>query len=469
MKLSDLANWNPWWKGKLSAIENWQKYYDFSFIAKRETLDFTKNYIIRGPRQVGKTFFLFRLMNEITKREISEPDAMTYVSCDRLGGRKELRNLVKELKEIMREKSKEKFLFLDEITSMKDWEKVYKEICEENFFKVIATGSRPKELEKAAEFFPGRNVEIVNFYPLSFREFVESFLNSYLSVGEFGILKIDRSQHYSHIADFLRRNQISINREIAENLLREILSLKVLDPSSFKNFYKYFEILDFLFRKYLKTGGYPLAIEREINKETLPVDIVIKDTLGTIEKEGLSAEILNRIIPQLLSELTSKVSYSKLARSLGIDTVTLIKYIETLERSFILREIHYFDGKIYPKKEKKFYFSDSFLIKAFENYYGLKEIEEGKVVESIISESLARAIEDPFRSLWKNQMGYSRDRGKEIDFLIKKEEKFLRIESKYKETIEEFGDIDFILTKDEFEISKKPYKVPISIFLLGLI
>jgi len=357
MKLSDLVNWNPWWKGKLSAIENWQKYYNFSFIAKREIFDFSKNYIIRGPRQIGKTVFLYRMMNEITNREISEPEAITYVSCDRLGGRKELRNLIKELKEIMREKAKEKFLFLDEITSIKDWEKVYKEICEEGFFRVIATGSRPKELEKVAEFFPGRNVEIFNFYPLSFREFVESFLTSYLSDGKFGIFKIERSQYYHDISDFFRRNQISLNQEIAENLLKEISNLKTFEIEFFKGFSKYFEILDFLFRKYLKTGGYPVAIERELKKEELPSDIVIKDTLGTVEKEGLSAEILNRLIPQLLSELTSKVSYSKLARSLGIDTATLIRYIETLERSFILREIQFFDGKIYPKKEKKFYFS----------------------------------------------------------------------------------------------------------------
>jgi len=31
-----------------------------------------------------------------------------------------------------------------------------------------------------------------------------------------------------------------------------------------------------------------------------------------------------------------------------------------------------------------------------------------------------------------------------------------------------FKNIDFILTKDEFEISQKPYKIPVSIFLLGL-
>jgi len=469
MRLGDLAILNPWWKGKLSAIESWQKFYDFSFIAKREILDFSKNYIIRGPRQIGKTVFLYRLMNEITNKKIAEPETITYISCDRLGGWGELRNIIKELKEIMRGKPKEKFLFLDEITSIRNWEKVYKEICEEGFFKVIATGSRPKELEKTAEYFPGRNVEIFNFYPLSFREFVESFLFSYLSDGNFGIFKIDRHQHFQKLSEFLKRNQISLNWEIAQNLLKEISNFKIFKVELFKIFPKYFEILNFLFQKYLKTGGYPIAIEKEIKKEELPSDIVIKDTLGTDEKEGLNTEILNRLIPQLLLNLTSKTGYSKLARSLGIDKVTLIKYIETLEKSFILREIHFFDGKIHPKKEKKFYFSDPFLINAFENYYALKEIEEGKIVENIIAENLARWIEDPFRSLWKNQMGYGKEKRREVDFLVKKEGKILKIEVKYKEIPKGFPEkIDFILTKDEFEISQKPHKIPVSIFLLGL-
>lgn len=70
----------------------------------------------------------------------------------------------------MRGKTEEKFLLLDEATSIKNGDKVYKEICEEEFFRIIAASSRPKEF---------------NFYSLSFREFIESFLDSYLSDGNF--------------------------------------------------------------------------------------------------------------------------------------------------------------------------------------------------------------------------------------------------------------------------------------------
>jgi len=147
---------------------------------------------------------------------------------------------------------------------------------------------------------------------------VISFLNSYLSSGEFGILKIIRHEHYSVLSNFFRKNQISLNQEIAEGLLKIISSSQNLEVENFKPFYKYFEIIDFLFRKYLKTGGYPLAVEKEIKGEEMPMDLIIKDTLGTIEKEGLSAEILNRLLPQISNSLTSKMSYSKLAKELAI-------------------------------------------------------------------------------------------------------------------------------------------------------
>jgi len=469
MKIKDLSNWNPWWKGKLSAIEAWRKYYDFAFIAKRGVFDFSKNFIIRGPRQVGKTVFLYRLMNEIVDRGLSQPETITYISCDRLGGRRELRNTIKELKEFMRSFPKDKFLFLDEITSIRNWEKVYKEICEEGFFRVIATGSRPKELEKKAEYFPGRSVEIFNFYPLSFREFVESFLTSYLSDGTFGIFKIDRSLRFQSLSQSLKKRGASINYEIAKNLLKELSNLKSPIVSNLSPFYKYFDILDFLFRNYLEVGGYSLAIEKKIFEEDLPMDLVIKDTLGTVEKEGLSGEILNILIPQLLTDLCSKINYSKLARELGIDTATSIRYIETLEKSFILREIRFYNGKTHPKKEKKIYFSDPFMISAFEKYFGFKESEEGKIVENVIGEHLARWIEDPFRISWKNRMGYSKEGRREIDFVVKTEKEILKIEVKYKESISgSFKDLDFILTKEDFEISQKPYKIPVSIFLLSL-
>ena len=483
MKLSDLSYWNPWWEGKYALYENLKKFYDFSFLATRKRkINFSKNWIIRGPRQVGKTVYLYRLIREAVYCEIALPETITYIFCDRLGGRKELRNIIRDLKELMITKKEGKLLFLDEVNSLKNWEKVYKEICEENFFKVIATGSRPKELEEVAEYFPGRNVEIMNFYPLSFKEYVESFLESFLNK-EIEITKnysFSRSQNQEKIWNFFEEYGFSFGsiKEIAQNLLPllkeipyDIFNLFNLEEvlNFFKKLFPYFRLLNFLFQKYLQTGGYPDAIEKEIKKEPLPFEIVIKDTLGTVEKEGLSVEILNRLIPKLLLNIGSKISFSNLANFLDIETKTLIKYIEVLERSFLLREILFFDGKIHPKKERKFYFCDPFLIKAFENYYSVKEVEEGKLVENIVAEHLARYLEDPFRRLWKNQIGYTKEKRKEIDFLIKKGDNLLKIEVKYKESPKDFSKkTDFVLTKDEFISDKKPYQIPVSIFLLVL-
>lgn len=470
MKLSDLVNWNPWWKGLVSAYESWYKYYNFSFIAFKGDLDFSKNYIIRGPRQVGKTYFLFKMMNNAVNNNVASFQGVIYISCDRLGGRNELRNLIRNLKEYKRGVEKEKILFLDEVTAIEKWERVYKEICEEGFFKVIATGSRPKELEEKGEYFPGRNVEIYNFYPLSFKEFVYSFLLSErereIMVAGLNLVRTDKI--FNGLRKFLDKNKISLSWEVSNNL-KEIIKNEMGIIDKVRNLANYFEIINFLFRFYLETGGYPIAIEKKINEEEIPYELVVQDTLGTIEKEGLNIEILNRLIPKLIERLSSPVSYSDLAKDLEVEKNTLIKYLETLERSFIIRVFYYYDGKVHPKKNKKIYFCDPFMIKAFEKYYSLKETDESIIVENIVGEHLARNIEDPFRVNWKNRIGYGKIKNKEVDFLVKEEEQIVKIEVKYQENpVVEIKDIDFLLTKDNFGLSEKPYQIPASLFLLTL-
>ncbi|MEO0266925.1 MAG: AAA family ATPase [candidate division WOR-3 bacterium] len=477
MKITEISNLNPWWKGRWSAIENSKKFYNFSFLIFRKVQSFKPNYIIRGPRQVGKTYFMIRTAIEIMGKNLALPECITYISCDRLGGKGELKNLARELKELLRDKKGGKFLLLDEVTYLKDWISVYKEICEDGFFNLIATGSRPKELQKGGEYFPGRNVKILNFYPLSFKEFVNFLLLSYMNK-KLKILDthIERKREILNISEFFNKNRIFFNQEIAENLFMEIQNIKPFVIKDFKNIYRFSSLIDFLFRVYLKTGGYPLSIENKITGknlnstiEEIPEEIVIKDTIGTVEREGLNREILNRLIPLLLKHLSSTVKYSNLVQDLKVDKKTVINYLNVLQEGFILREIFFFDGKVHPNKEKKFYFVDPFLIRAFQKYYGIEEIDEGKIVENTVIESLIRYIEKPYILNWKSSMGYSKYRGKEIDCMFNFENKSYKIEIKYQERVREMPkDVDFILTKDEMELSKKPYLIPVSLFLLSL-
>ncbi len=479
MKISDVARINRWWLGYEEAKVHLKKYFNRIFVSFREIQDFKKNYIIRGPRQVGKTEFLFRSIHYLLGK--TNPENIVYLPCDRFSGLRDLRNTVRELESLMRARSGMKFLLLDEITEIKGWEKAVKEFCEDKFFIVWATGSRPRALEKLGEYFPGR-AEILNFYPLSFREFCIYFFRSIKRLEveyedykykESLLRSWDNHSNWQKGRSFLKR-YLGIEPDTAIKILGILKKAENINPlnlESLINFiaeiYNYFEIFSLLFRIYIETGGYPIAIEKRIKNEELPYELVIKDTLGTIEKEGLNIEILNLLLPSLLEKLGSGIEYASLAREIEVDKSTVMRYINALENSFILREVHYFDGKTRVRREKKIYFSDPFIIKALQNYYATKEIDESLIVEGIVIETFARMLEknDPFRLLWKRALGYSKIRGKEVDVVIKGE-KSLKIEVKYGKCYE-IKNVDILLTKDELSFGK-PIKIPISLFLLSI-
>ena len=251
MKVRDLAKWNPWWKGIGESCEHFRRRYNYSFLSFR-SFQAKENVIIRGPRQVGKTETMIRSIPNFVKAGIP-PENITYISCDRLGGLNELRNTVRELDSVMKFQEGEKVLLLDEITSIKNWELAMKEFCEATSFKVLATGSRPKELEKKAEYFPGR-AEIINFYPLSFHEFCSFFFHSMLK-GSISLpgCKIERKEKWEKLVRFAEKLGISLT--LASKLLDELRAIKV-GLSNLKeavNLYKYFEVFDSLFQIYLKS------------------------------------------------------------------------------------------------------------------------------------------------------------------------------------------------------------------------
>lgn len=93
-------------------------------------------------------------------------------------------------------------------------------------------------------------------------------------------------------------------------------------------------------------------------------------------------------------------------------------------------------------------------------------MDEGRIVESIVVETIARNMEDPFRLLWRNHTGFGMLKGKEVDIIIGRP-KLFRMEIKHGKVFERKG-IDVILTRDELDISKKPFRLPVSFFLLGL-
>lgn len=114
----------------------------------------------------------------------------------------------------------------------------------------------------------------------------------------------------------------------------------------------------------LRFGLYPTVINQseEYAKEELS-DIkngyLYKDILA-IEKIKSSNTLINLLI-SLALQVGSEVSYNELARKLGISTVTVQKYIDLLEKCFVIFVLPAFSRNIRKEigtKSKKIYFYD---------------------------------------------------------------------------------------------------------------
>ena len=87
-----------------------------------------ENLIILGPRQVGKTTYLKLFIKNLIDSNI-DPNDIIYFSCEPLLTKYDLITLFKEIAEI--DNKSKKYIFLDEVTSILDWEMAVKYFLEQ--------------------------------------------------------------------------------------------------------------------------------------------------------------------------------------------------------------------------------------------------------------------------------------------------------------------------------------------------
>ena len=138
---------------------------------------------IIGPRRAGKTFYLLSHFAHLRK----EGKAALFLPLDddRLypPSIEDLSTLIKVFYELF-PTADEKYLFLDEIQNVPNWELFVKRAVEREGFKVLLTGSSSKLLSKEiASALRGRTLTF-EMFPFSFREFLRARgvkLSRYLS------------------------------------------------------------------------------------------------------------------------------------------------------------------------------------------------------------------------------------------------------------------------------------------------
>ncbi len=117
-----------------------------------------------------------------------------------------------------------------------------------------------------------------------------------------------------------------------------------------------------LFERRLVYGSYPDVLLGSLPPERTLVELVesylYKDIL---EMEGLrKSSVLQKLLVALALQVGSEVSYNELSKTVGIDNKTVEKYIDILEKCYIVFRLNSFSQNIRTEltKSKKIYFYD---------------------------------------------------------------------------------------------------------------
>lgn len=156
--------------------------------------------------------------------------------------------------------------------------------------------------------------------------------------------------------------------ELADEINEPLTGRKweyLLLPFSIQELVRYHGILEEkrLLHQRLIYGMYPDVInnpgdEREI-LTSLSGSYLYKDIF--ILQEIRRPEIIERLLEALALQVASEVSYNELSRILGIDTATVQRYIDLLEKSYVVFRLRSFSRNLRNelKKSRKIYFYDN--------------------------------------------------------------------------------------------------------------
>jgi hypothetical protein len=445
MEIEALTRQNPWWKDKklIDADEEYRKWRSYkikwlpSLLDKVSIQPFSLNFIF-GPRQVGKTTLLKLLIKKLLDKNI-EPKQIFYFRCDKLANFKELDEVIKTYLEFRKENGIESsFIFLDEITFPDEWFRTIKFYIDTGDFKkdvLILTGSLSMYLKKEVELFPGRRGKGKDYVmmPLSFREFI----------------KVISPETFEKLSAFK-------SLEPKEILMKSSQILPFIDE------------LNDLFKRYLKCGGFPLAINSFFEEGYITNEV--KDSYGSWIKTDLAKierdeSLFKKVAKAILEKSPSAISLNSIAKEFEIGThKTAYEYTEIMSQLFISRTLYFIepDKAIASfKKNRKIHFTDPFFFHLFSDLCFSKLPEESIIVENVVATHIARKYETFY---WSNKS--------EIDIIVKEKDKLLGFEVKWSEKVKPkeiiIGKMKQLITLSKKEYDAANFIIPVSIFLAAL-
>ena len=268
--------------------------------------------VITGVRRCGKSSLMETIAQELSDSGVA-PENIVYLDLDKRG----FKNIktAEQLEKCIDEHASAqgtKFLFIDEIQNVKDFEVVINAFRAEGDFSIFITGSNSYLLSgELVTKLTGRYIEF-EMFPLNFHE--------YLGMKRF------------------------LGKAVSQNLVEE-------------------------FDKFLVEGGFPKAVQYDSPQdkkayiESVITEIFEKDIKRRVKIRNVS--VFNKIRNYMINNFGATTSLSNMLEDLrkdgsDIKRETLNRYIQILVDSKILYECNRFDMKSRKSiaGEKKYYLAD---------------------------------------------------------------------------------------------------------------
>jgi uncharacterized protein len=325
----------------LHALSKLKYQYNFKWWHQL-ALDTPGIYILTGGRQVGKSTSCKQLIKYCLAKKSFSSQNIFYLPCDEIYDATELSKIIRLFFE--ETLGKPFLLVIDEITFVKNWDRVIKALADEGHFRqglCLLTGSDTLILKEAAMRFPGRRgtASKIDFhlYPLSFKDYV-----------------------------------------------------KLVTTTSKPNN----EQLSNFFQDYLICGGYLRAINDvgQTGKISPATFMTYEQWIrGDFLKQGKNEDTLLAILCALLTVGVSQISFSALTQKIGlISKETCIDYCRFLKRMDILINLQAFDKNKkqgFPRKAQKFHFLDPFIYRTIYNWLKREGYLNSLPTEAILVEA----------------------------------------------------------------------------------
>jgi hypothetical protein len=349
-------------------------------IIKRKTIsintDSASIISVYGPRQSGKTYLFYQLIEELITKKRIKKDRILYVNFEderlmpfQLSDFESLLDAYYEL--YPQNKDERVYLFFDEVQNIEHWEIAVRRIFDKEMVRIFITGSSSKLLSKEiASSLRGRTLSY-ELLPFSFEE-------------------------------VLLANGIKLAPDIQYSKSR-------------------FRIKTIL-EDYMKFGGFPRVVLEKVDTTRIKIlqeylnTLLVKDLLErfSIRNQALIKEIIRYSLSNVARTLSISNLYKLYTQKQGITKRTAINYVRMLEDVMLLFLIHKFSRS--PKEQvrnpDKEYVVDNGL-RTVAGFYLSDDF--GRNMENTVFLKLRQTrMEDPLLEIfyWGNPKG-------EVDFVLR--------------------------------------------------